>query len=98
MKPLDLTIYVSYLYFSSIDNPAALETLTFNLSVNDDLTISVPAAQNTTANISYTCTVSPLPSSTSKKNGAGGTRDVLTAQLMGSAMLLALVASAFPFY
>jgi len=89
------SLILIFLYNSSIDNPANLETLTFNVSVDDDLSISVPAPQNTTANISYTCTVSPLPTSTSKKNGAGGTQALIRTQFMGSTLLLFIVAWTF---
>jgi len=86
-------------YNSSISNPAELENLNFNVSADDDLSISVPAPQNTTANISYTCTVSPFPSntSTSKKSGACSTNDIIRTQFAGSAMLLVLAAWAFVF-
>lgn len=85
-------------YTSSITNPAELETLTFNVSDDDDLSISAPALQNATVNISYTCTVSPLPSNTSaSKSGASGSQDFMRAQFVGHLLLLVLATWAFVF-
>ena len=85
-------------YISSITNPAELETIAFNVSDDDDLSISAPALQNATVNISYTCTVSPLPSTTgTSKSGASGTQDFMRTQFVGYLLLLVLATWAFVF-
>jgi hypothetical protein len=85
-------------YTSSISNPAGSETISFNVSSDDDLSIAAPALQNASASISYTCTVTPLPTSTSTstststaKSGTSATQDLMKTQLIGHILLLVLV-------
>ena len=82
-------LMLSYTY--SITNPAELETITFNVSDDDDLSISAPALQNATVTISYTCTVSPLPSNTiASKSGSSGIQDFMRMKFVGYLLLLVL--------
>lgn len=76
---------------SSIAKPADLETISFNVSSDDDLSIAAPALQNASASISYTCTVSPFPASSSTaKSGASGTQELKRTQLVGYLLPLIL--------
>ena len=78
------------------DRHHILLMLYYNSSITlpdvDDISIAASALQNASADISYTCTVMPLPSSNNyTKSGTSGTRDLIGMQVARASFVASLV-------